>query len=239
MKPLYKVAFERNSERIKDLRHQYVQRVMELEANQVPREIICVDEAGFNLVKRCCRGRNIIGKRATVTVPGQRGGNITMCTAISDNGALLHKCEIGPYNTDRLLLFLEDLHQRLVPEVERRQVGDHLPIYVITWDNVAFHHPRTIPAWGVTTLDLLYADIKDEYISSLLPPLGRSDHNLVHLVPDYPPVGTKQQPVERLVKQWSEEVSDRLRDCFETTDWEALCTPHGTDTDSMTKCITD
>ncbi len=97
---------------------------MELEANQVPHEMIYVDEAGFNLAKRRRRGRNIIGKRATVTVPSQRGANITMCAAISINGALLNKCVIGPYNTDRLLLFLEDLHERLVPEVERGQVGD-------------------------------------------------------------------------------------------------------------------
>ncbi|RXN18379.1 importin-11 [Labeo rohita] len=117
MKQLYKVPFERNSGRLKELRHQYVQRVMELEANQVPHEIIYVDESGFNLAKRRRRGRNIIGQRATVTVPGQRGANITMCTAISNNGALLHKCQIGPYNTDRLLLFLEDLHERLVPEL--------------------------------------------------------------------------------------------------------------------------
>ncbi len=45
--------------------------------------------------------------------------------------ALLHKCEI-----------LEELHERLVPEVERGQVGDHLSIYVITWNNVAFHHSQ-------------------------------------------------------------------------------------------------
>ncbi|XP_060947988.1 serine/threonine-protein phosphatase PP1-beta catalytic subunit-like [Limanda limanda] len=43
----------------------------------------------------------------------------------------------------------------------------------------------------------------------------------------------------RTVKEWSEETSARLRDCFETTDWEALCSPHGTDIDSMTHCITD
>ncbi|XP_044038030.1 uncharacterized protein LOC122869274 [Siniperca chuatsi] len=46
MKQLYKVPFERNSERIKELCHQYVQRVMELEANQVPHGIIYVNEAG-------------------------------------------------------------------------------------------------------------------------------------------------------------------------------------------------
>ena len=37
-----------------------------------------MDEAGFNLTKRRKLGWNIIGHRATVDVPGQQGGNITM-----------------------------------------------------------------------------------------------------------------------------------------------------------------
>ncbi len=119
---------------------------MELEANQLPHEMIYVDEAGFNLVKISRRGRNIIGKRATVTMPGQRVANITMCAAISNNGALLNKCGIGPYNTDHLLLFLEDFHKKTCARVEKGQVGN-LSIYVITWDNVAFHHSRAVTAW--------------------------------------------------------------------------------------------
>ncbi len=42
-------------------------------------EFIYIDEAGFNLSKTRRRGRNIIGQRAFVRIPGQRGGNITMC----------------------------------------------------------------------------------------------------------------------------------------------------------------
>ena len=44
-------------------------------------EFIYVDEAGFNLTRTRRRGRNIIGHRAIVNVPGQRGGNITLCAA--------------------------------------------------------------------------------------------------------------------------------------------------------------
>ncbi len=44
-----------------------------------------VDEAGFNLSKGRRRGRNLIGHRATTNTPGQRGANITMCAAISEN----------------------------------------------------------------------------------------------------------------------------------------------------------
>ncbi len=54
---------------------------MELEASEPPHSFIYMDEAGFNLTKRRRHGRNIIGHRATVDVPGQRGGNITMGAA--------------------------------------------------------------------------------------------------------------------------------------------------------------
>ncbi|KAK0149246.1 hypothetical protein N1851_000002 [Merluccius polli] len=108
MKQLYRVPFQRNSEMVKEARFQYVQRIMELEA-EGPHTFIFVDEAGFNLTKVRRRGRNIIGHRATVTVPGQRGANITMCAAISNDGVLCHIPTVGPYNTERLITFLDAL----------------------------------------------------------------------------------------------------------------------------------
>ncbi|KAK1162687.1 hypothetical protein AOXY_G17592 [Acipenser oxyrinchus oxyrinchus] len=78
MKEIYRVPFERNSERVKELRYQYVQAIMELDASIRPVKYIFVDEAGFNLCKEHLRGRNIIGQRATVDTPGQRGGNLTI-----------------------------------------------------------------------------------------------------------------------------------------------------------------
>ena len=76
------------------------------------------------------------------------------------------------------------------------------------------------------TLDLWYANAKDAYSSSPLPPLGRSDQNLVHLLPAYIPVVKKQPPTTRYVKKWSEETSMALKDCFESMDWEVLCGSH-------------
>ena len=75
----------------------------------------------------------------------------------------------------------------------------------------------------------MYANIKDAYISSSLPPLGRSDHSLVHLKPCYVP----------LVRRWSGEAYEALHGCFEVTDWPALCEPHRGDIDGLTECITD
>ncbi|XP_019216442.2 uncharacterized protein LOC109202777 [Oreochromis niloticus] len=99
MKQIYRVPFERNTERVKQLRYDYVQRVMELEADAMGHELLFVDGASFNLSKTRRRGRNIIGHRAIINVPGQRGGNITMCAAISQNGVVHHHATIRPYNT--------------------------------------------------------------------------------------------------------------------------------------------
>lgn len=118
---------------------------MELEASETEHTFIYVDEAGFNLAKRRRRGRNVMGKRATVDVPGQRGANITMCAAISVDGLQLHKAIIGPYNSARLIVFLDELFERL--SAEREQERQNAPVYVIVWDNVAFHHSRQVTEW--------------------------------------------------------------------------------------------
>ncbi|XP_016370024.1 uncharacterized protein LOC107709879 [Sinocyclocheilus rhinocerous] len=107
MKQLYRVPFERNSERVKRLRHEYVERVLQMDAEEILHEFIYIDEAGFNLTKARRRGRNIIGHRAIINVPGQRGGNITLCAAISQHGVLLRHAKMGPYNTPHILAFLD------------------------------------------------------------------------------------------------------------------------------------
>ncbi|KAL4008525.1 hypothetical protein ACER0C_002377 [Sarotherodon galilaeus] len=147
MKQIYRVPFERNSDRVKELRYQYVNRIMALEGHETPHILVFVDEAGFNLAKGQRRGSNIIGHRATVDVPGQRGGNITMCAAISENGVATHIPSLGPYNTHKLLIFLDRLYADFIPENKSGLIGPHLPIYVIVWDNVNFHHSPLIRGW--------------------------------------------------------------------------------------------
>ncbi|XP_019211838.1 uncharacterized protein LOC109200706 isoform X2 [Oreochromis niloticus] len=104
MKQIYLVPFERNNVRVKQLRSEYIQRVMELDAAVNHHTYIFVDEAGFNLAKTTCRGRNLIGQRATIQVPGQRGGNISMCAAISEDGVVGCTPVLGSYNTEHLIV---------------------------------------------------------------------------------------------------------------------------------------
>lgn len=86
-----------------------------------------------------------------------------------------------------------------------------------------------------TTLDMLFANVKDTYRSTALPPLGGSDHNLVRARPAIMRLPT----TTRTIPQWSEEVEEELRGCFGTTDWEMLKGAYGEDIDGLTVCITD
>ena len=92
---------------------------------------------------------------------------------------------------------------------------------------------------GNKTLDLFYANIKNAYSSSALPPLGRSDHNLVLLTSSYKPIVQQQPVIRKTIKTWSNEAEDALRGCFEATDWNVLCEPHGDDINALTECVTD
>ncbi|XP_063078682.1 uncharacterized protein LOC134468737 [Engraulis encrasicolus] len=97
MKQIYRVPFSRNSDRVKELRHNYVQRILDMEVAAQEHKLIFIDEAGLNLAKHRRRGRNYIGQRAIIEEPGQRGGNITMCAAIGINGVIHQHANLGPY----------------------------------------------------------------------------------------------------------------------------------------------
>lgn len=84
------------------------------------------------------------------------------------------------------------------------------------------------------TLDLLYCNIKDAYVSHPLPPLGLSDHNCVSLRPRYKPRVQREPPETKTIQQWTPEACERLQGCFDCTDWTAF----SQDEDDVTK-ITD
>ncbi len=89
------------------------------DAEEVLHEFIYIEVAGFNLTTVRRRGINIIGHRAIVNVPGQRGGNITLCAAITQNGVLHRHANLGPYNTNLILTFLDRLHNIITAANQR------------------------------------------------------------------------------------------------------------------------
>ena len=55
-----------------------------------------------------------------------------------------------------------------------------------------------------------------------MPSLGRSTHNLVHLLPLYRQKLKSRKPITRRTKVWSTEAIEALSGCFHCTDWDVL-----------------
>ncbi|KAK0139075.1 hypothetical protein N1851_024349 [Merluccius polli] len=101
-----------------------------------------------------------------------------------------------------------------------------------------FHQFVSCPTRKNRTLDL-YANVREAYTATPLPPLGKSDHNLVLLSPQYKPQIQRQSTTKRSFRKWSPEAAEALRDCFECTDWSVLQEAHGEDIEGVTHCTTD
>lgn len=130
------------------------------------------------------------------------------------------------------------------PSAKNKQAADHIANHVHDLETKApdalkivtgdFNHRdvrKALPGFqqqvscatrGDSQLDLFYCSVKDSYACTALPPLGRSDHNLVSLVPKYRPLVQREPPVTRSVLSWTKEAWDSLKGCFDCTDWSVF-----------------
>lgn len=87
------------------------------------------------------------------------------------------------------------------------------------------------------TLDLCYGNIPSAYISKSRPPLGRSDHNAVLLLPRYKQKLKSEKVQTRTVQVWDFDSTEKLRGCFEATDWDVFFKDCGNDIDMLNASI--
>ena len=99
-------------------------------------KMIFVDESGFNLHVNRKRGRSIIGIPATIETTNSRGGNISICAALSPTeGLIFFKVKAGAFNSDEYVIFLKSLFK--LPQLRRSQ-------HYIIQDNVPFHKTKDV-----------------------------------------------------------------------------------------------
>ncbi|KAK0144639.1 hypothetical protein N1851_016981 [Merluccius polli] len=70
------------------------------------------------------------------------------------------------------------------------------------------------------TLDKCYGNIPNAFKAVPRPPLGKSDHSVIHLLPRYKAKIKQEKPTVKEVALWSDACKERLRDCFDYTDWD-------------------
>ena len=71
-------------------------------------------------------------------------------------------------------------------------------------------------------LDQCFMTIKDAYHTVTRPPIGRSDHNTMLLIPAYRQKLKSEKPQVKKIKQWNPESIATLQGCLECTDWEVF-----------------
>ena len=118
-------------------RKEYAQMFLS-EAPPDRRQIVWVDECGFNLHIRRKYGRARIGQHAYVTVASNRGRNISVCAGMSEECFLYEDLRPGAFNADHFCAYLESLFLLL-----RRM--DRGSCWIIM-DNVRFHHCESVRA---------------------------------------------------------------------------------------------
>ena len=141
------------------------------------------------------------------------------------------------YTRDQLLALRSRNHAGKVypipEELVRHYRGSRAGALVknVTLDSTlpAFHQFVSCPTRKNRTIDLMYANVRDAYKATPLPPPGKSDHNLVFLQPKYTPKVRRQPTTTRSFRNWSPVAEDALGDCFESTDWSVLQDSFGED----------
>ena len=71
-------------------------------------------------------------------------------------------------------------------------------------------------------LDLCCTNVKDAYTSVFLPPLGRSNHTIVQLIPRYRLLVQREPTVTRTMKEGSDDAVEKLKGSLDCTDWDVF-----------------
>ena len=118
---------ERNSATVKESRYQYSFNY--ITGGWLLSQTIYIDETGFNLWTRRPNGRSILGTPCNITVPTNRGQNISLIMAIGRSGVIHHQLVLGSVNGYIYQKFIEEVNAVLDPNIPYRLIQDNAPIH--------------------------------------------------------------------------------------------------------------
>lgn len=112
-----------------ELRHDYRRWLDKIDV----RNLVFVDEAGLNLSMTRLFARALEGERAIGSIPGNKGGNVTLLGGLSLDGLIAAMTVPGSTNTD---VFLTYVTQVLVPQLWKGAI--------VVMDNLKVHHAEIV-----------------------------------------------------------------------------------------------
>ena len=142
---------ERNSDRVKNARHDFAAWMM---TTGLACHRVYIDESGFNIHLMRTRGRAPAGTRAVRTVCGSRGRNISFITAISnqlEDGIIYHEVVEGSVNQDMFAGFIQSISTIIGEDNEVTMLFDNAPSHQGVEARVELpnsHHLKRLPAYS-------------------------------------------------------------------------------------------
>ena len=114
-----------NMAEVKEERHAFAEWMV---AAGIHKNLIFVDECGYNLWTARTQGRSARGARAVRVACSQRGQNLTLCLAVSPSYGLVHHMLLtGGMSKDRFSDFVGELSQLLHEEARVCVIYDNAP----------------------------------------------------------------------------------------------------------------
>ncbi len=96
----------------------------------------------------------------------------------------------------------------------------------------------TINTRGDCVLDHCYTSFRDAYKSLPRPPLGKSDHSSILLLPAYRQKLKREAPALRTIQCWSDQSDAILQDCFDHVDWDMFRAASDDDIEAYSDTVT-
>ena len=116
---------------MQELRHEYRRWLDKIDV----RNLVFVDEAGLNLSMSRLFARAVEGERAIGSIPGTKGGNVSLIGALNLDGLVAAMTVPGSSNTE---VFLTYVTQVLAPQLWKG--------VIVVMDNLRVHHAESVRA---------------------------------------------------------------------------------------------
>ena len=126
-KSLY--ASEQDTPRVQELRHDYRRWLDKIDV----RNLVFVDEARINLSMSRLFARAVDGERAVGSIPGSKGGNVSLIGALNLDGLIASMTVPGSTNTE---VFITYITQVLLPQLWQGAI--------VVMDNLKVHHAERV-----------------------------------------------------------------------------------------------
>jgi len=176
VKQLAFLPSERNCERVKEIRKMYCSKRLE---SSRKKEVVFIDECGFNFHCKRNRGRSIRGNSAISIHPASKGQNITLLAAMSQNGIVHRKVFLGGTKRDTFQQFINELSDLYSGTSEVDFIMDNCRCHLNVSTPTANHHIVYLPPYSpfLNAIEEAFSSVK----SSMKSELQKGMHEIVSM----------------------------------------------------------